>query len=146
MVAKPMEKKSPKGRQRGPMPAKQRQEMATRRQESHVVKNYLEALEAGAGSSKVQLARISRQIERINGEMPGAGVLRRLELTERRSQLAHKRKILEGHGDADSLEAKFVKVAGSYSKRRGIGYESWRELGVPARVLREAGVSRRTAE
>jgi hypothetical protein len=38
-----------------------------------------------------------------------------------------------------------VEVAASYSARQGISYDAWREIGVPAAVLREAGVSRAAA-
>jgi hypothetical protein len=44
--------------------------------------------------------------------------------------------------DLTKLEGDFVKVAMAYSKRKGIEYASWRELGVSADVLKRAGVSR----
>ena len=43
----------------------------------------------------------------------------------------------------DALETAFVDVAKSYSERQGIGYQSWREVGVPAAVLSRAGITRR---
>ena len=42
----------------------------------------------------------------------------------------------------DDLRASFVKVAKNYSARKGISYAAWREVGVDAETLREAGVSR----
>ena len=45
--------------------------------------------------------------------------------------------------DLAALEAEFVAVASTYSSRKGISYTAWRELGVPADVLKRAGVSRR---
>jgi hypothetical protein len=41
-----------------------------------------------------------------------------------------------------SLEEAFVKVAKSYSDSKKISYASWREVGVDAKVLKAAGISR----
>ena len=40
------------------------------------------------------------------------------------------------------LENDFVRVAKSFSERKGISYKAWREVGVPARVLKLAGIHR----
>ena len=42
----------------------------------------------------------------------------------------------------DTLEEAFVGAASEYSDRKGISYSAWRELGVPAAVLKRAGVKR----
>ena len=47
-----------------------------------------------------------------------------------------------GGPDLTALEKDFVKSAKSYSQRKGITYGAWREFGVPAEVLRKAGISR----
>jgi hypothetical protein len=44
--------------------------------------------------------------------------------------------------DLGTIEDAFVKVAASYSARQGISYASWREVGVPAAVLKRAKISR----
>ena len=44
--------------------------------------------------------------------------------------------------DLGAIEAKFVKVAKSYSERQRISYASWRDVGVEAAVLKKAGISR----
>ena len=44
--------------------------------------------------------------------------------------------------DLSALEADFVKTAAKYAERKGISYAAWRELGVPADVLKKAGISR----
>ena len=44
--------------------------------------------------------------------------------------------------DIKSLEAAFVKIAKRFSQNRGVGYGAWRDAGVPAEVLRRAGVAR----
>jgi hypothetical protein len=44
--------------------------------------------------------------------------------------------------DLSGFEADFVKAAKGYSERKGISYTAWRELGVPAAVLKQAGIGR----
>ena len=52
------------------------------------------------------------------------------------------------HLDASSgaylhrLEADFIKIAKTFGENRGIGYGAWRDAGVPAVVLKRAGVAR----
>jgi hypothetical protein len=41
--------------------------------------------------------------------------------------------------EAEDPTEEFVKIAIAYSELHGIEYDTWRELGVPARVLKEAG-------
>ena len=44
--------------------------------------------------------------------------------------------------DPASLEAGFVKIAKSYSNRKGISYTAWRAVGVQPNVLKKAGIPR----
>ena len=44
--------------------------------------------------------------------------------------------------DIGALEVEFVKAAGPYSQRKGIGYDAWRSAGVEPRVLKSAGIGR----
>ena len=44
--------------------------------------------------------------------------------------------------DMTALEEAFVRVAKSYSDSKKISYASWREVGVDAKVLKAAGISR----
>jgi hypothetical protein len=50
--------------------------------------------------------------------------------------------LLSAKEDMAGLENEFVKVAKSYSARQGISYGAWRSVGVPAAVLKRAGVGR----
>ena len=47
-----------------------------------------------------------------------------------------------GHTDVKSLEVAFVRIAKQFGENRGIGYGAWRDAGVPAAVLKKAGVAR----
>ena len=44
--------------------------------------------------------------------------------------------------DMDTVQADFIKHVASYSERNGLTYADWREEGVPAAVLKEAGMKR----
>ena len=67
-------------------------------------------------------------------------VLAAQEVRDLRDRLA---RLSAGSGvDVKSLEDAFVKIAKSFGERRGLGYAAWRDAGVPADVLRRAGVAR----
>ena len=51
-------------------------------------------------------------------------------------------KDVEAKEDIDELEKGFVETAKSYSQRKGISYAAWRQVGVPASVLKAAGIPR----
>ena len=53
-----------------------------------------------------------------------------------------KRNQLEAIGitDYDKLEEQFVKYAGGFAERKGFSYKTLREAGVPASVLKKAGI------
>jgi len=44
--------------------------------------------------------------------------------------------------DLNTLEAGLVKIAKTFGENRGIGYGAWRDSGVPADVLKKAGIAR----
>ena len=44
--------------------------------------------------------------------------------------------------DISALEKAFVKVGKSYAERKAISYAAFREFGVPADILKRAGISR----
>ncbi|MDP8929643.1 MAG: hypothetical protein M3O70_13985 [Actinomycetota bacterium] len=108
------------------------------------MRNYLEALHADDQRGRpidrqsVQ-ARIERLQSQINDE-PKA--VRRVELIQQRLDAERRLAGLEESTDRESLVRDFIEVAEAYSQRRGITYTAWREVGVPAAVLKEAGITR----
>jgi len=66
----------------------------------------------------------------------------RLELVQKRLDLEEALANLGEEHDVDALEAAFVGSAREYGERKGISYHAWREIGVPADVLKRAGVAR----
>ncbi len=119
--------------------------LAAGREEGRAVRRYLEALE----STKPRRGRrrtsesITRRLEVIDTKLLDADVLARLHLIEERNRL--QAELAEQGDDAvdlPGLEEDFVAVAADYSERKGISYSTWRESGVSASVLRQAGIAR----
>jgi hypothetical protein len=71
-----------------------------------------------------------------------ADPLTEVRLVQERRDLTTEMEGLKSNVDLKSIEDSFVKVAANYSKRQGISYASWREVGVPASVLTRAGLTR----
>jgi hypothetical protein len=51
--------------------------------------------------------------------------------------------LADGHRveSLDGLRADFVLAAAGYAKQHSIAYPAWSEMGIPAQVLREAGLT-----
>ena len=118
--------------------------LAHGRHESRVVSRYLEAITAGKGKRgrKRTPESIAMQIAKIDAEMSIAPAIRQLELTQKRYDLLAESERLSARVDITDVEKQFVKVAKSYAARNGISYGAFRTLGVPADVLKKAGISR----
>lgn len=115
--------------------------LAQGRHEAKVVRHYLNGLgkRDGRVSRPEDLrARIEKLDARIAEEV---SPMKRLRLHADRSKLQAR---LDGIDveDTEPLERAFVEVAKNFSERRGIPYSAWREEGVPAKVLQEAGITR----
>jgi hypothetical protein len=131
---------------RGPkkMTPEHKQALAEGRNQGRAVRNYLEAL----GSSPSRRGRrrtpasITRRLGAIEAEIGQADPLKRLQLTQERLDLQRELDAGSAGNDLEALEKEFVASAGAYSRRKGISYAAWRELGVPAGVLKAAGISR----
>ena len=78
----------------------------------------------------------------ISEALESATPIRRVQLIQERIDLERTLNAPTETVDISELEDAFVDVAVSYSGRKGITYAAWREVGVPAAVLRRAGISR----
>ena len=118
--------------------------LAVGRTEGRAVRNYLDALEAHKPKRgrKRTPESIQKRLKNIDQELASADKLTELKLVQERMNLDQELASLGAKEDLGELEAAFVKVARGYSARQGITYAAWREVGVPAAVLKRAGVSR----
>lgn len=118
--------------------------MAEGRTQSRQVAAYLEGLE----SNKPKRGRkrtpesIDKRLAAIEEEMTSASPIKQLSLIQERRDLIEEKGRMGETVDLTELEDGFVEAAAAYGERKGISYAAWRELGVPAAVLKRAGISR----
>jgi hypothetical protein len=114
------------------------------RSEGRAVRDYLEALR----TSKPKRGRkrtpesIKERLGVIEESLDDATAIEELQLVQERRDLMSELEAMQTATDLSELEDKFVEVAKAYGERKGISYASWREVGVPAAVLKRAQVSR----
>jgi hypothetical protein len=118
--------------------------LAEGREQGRAVRRYLEALEANKPrrGRKRTPEGIQRRLVAIEERLASADALSRLHLAQERMDLEAELSSSSEGVDIGALEAAFVKAAGPYSSRKGIGYEAWRAAGVEPRVLKAAGIGR----
>ena len=117
---------------------------AAGRVEHRRVKAYLEALEADMERQpshspewiENKLAKLDEQIE----AKPSPIV--RIQLMQNQADLKADLERIKNTVDLRDLELGFIADGRAYAEKIGITYGTWREFGVPAQVLREAGISR----
>lgn len=126
------------------MSAAHKAALAVGRNESRAVRAYLEALEAHRPKRgrKRTPESIKKRLAVIDGSIDAADPITKLNLVQERLNLTAELDHLEGAADLGDYEAEFIDAAAGYSERKGISYAAWRELGVDAAVLKQAGVSR----
>jgi hypothetical protein len=119
--------------------------------------NHLEALDKGRRSSKAIRAYLEWLREAAAPKPRGKPIdwQKRLDDAEKAleyeqdvmQQLALTQQLLEAQEmlqvaqvDTVALEAGFIEWAGWYSEQHGISYNTWIRMGVPADMLRKAGI------
>ncbi|MCU1427983.1 MAG: hypothetical protein JWL83_1983 [Actinomycetia bacterium] len=128
-----------------PMSDEHKAALAEGRNLSRSVSRYLEALEAHKPKRgrKRTPESVKKQLSAVHDSIKAASGARRLELIQQRRDLEVEMAGMQAGGpDLTALEQEFVKSAKGYSDRKGITYGTWREFGVPAEVLRKAGIGR----
>jgi hypothetical protein len=119
--------------------------LAEGRQASAVVDRYLAVLHTPKRRGrKVSEATLRQRLAAAEAKAKTATGLARLQAVQDVRDLRSK---IAASGSATTtdikqLEADFVRVAKTFGERRGVGYGAWRDAGVPAPVLKRAGVRR----
>lgn len=126
-----------------PMSDEHKAALAQGRRESRAIKSYLQALGSRRPGRPVTADSVRKRIESIDERLAGEDdPLRALDLRQERLDAEATLKDVEAKEDIDELEKGFVETAKSYSQRKGISYAAWRQVGVPASVLKAAGIPR----
>ena len=121
-----------------------KQALARGRREARAIKQYLEALGSRRPGRPVTAQSYTARVERLTAQIADeSDPLRRVELVQRRIDAEKSLRMLEASIDLSTLESEFVKSAKAYSDRKRITYPAWREAGVPAAILKQAGVNRK---
>jgi hypothetical protein len=125
------------------MSAEHKEALAQGRREASAIKKYLGALGRRRPGRPVTPESLKKRVADLSGRLSGeANALRAVEI---RQQILDAEKALaeaDTAASVDQLEKGFVQYAASYSDRKGISYAAWRQSGVPAQVLKKAGVRR----
>lgn len=117
--------------------------LAVGRRESRTIKSYLDALGSRKPGRPVTAESLRQKIERLQTRLEEeSDALKRVDLMQKRLDAEDALGATGGSVDIGELEAEFVEAVVGYSARKGIGYSAWREAGVPADVLKKAGIAR----
>ncbi len=126
-----------------PMSDEHKAALAQGRRESRAIKAYLEALRSRRPGRPVTAESVRKRIEAINERLETEeDPLKQVELRQELLDAEATLKEIESKEDLEELEKAFIEAAKSYSERKGISYTAWRQVGVPARVLKAAGIPR----
>lgn len=126
-----------------PMSEEHKAALAQGRRESRAVKTYLNAIENRRPGRPVTKESLEQKVATLDSKIEEeSDPVKKLDLVQERLDALDHMKEIESREDLDELEKAFIDVAKSYSERKGISYTAWRELGVPAATLKEAGVPR----
>jgi hypothetical protein len=85
-------------------------------------------------------ATIEKQLTQVRTELRDATGMKKLELVARRIGLESELDAKQTHADLSGLRKNFARYAASYAQRKGIPKQAFREAGVPAADIRDAGI------
>lgn len=117
--------------------------LANGRTEGRIIREYLEIVEA----TKPRRGRrrtpesIAKRLSVITQELKTADPVTKVRLIQERLNLKTELASMKTKTEISAAEARFVKVAKSFSQRNDITYDAWREFGVTPAVLKRAGIT-----
>jgi hypothetical protein len=125
------------------MSAQHKAALAQGRREARAIKLYLEALGNRRPGRPITPVSLKKRIGDLEAKIAAeTDPLKAVDLRQSRIEAEHALARAESAADMAELEKGFTKHAKSYSKRKGISYTAWREVGVPAAMLKQAGINR----
>ena len=112
------------------------------RTETRTVRHYLEALDSvrQTGGRRRSKEALQKKLAAVEQQLEDADAVGRLHLVQERIDLMKAIESADQSIEIEELESAFVAVGASYSERKGISYQAWREVGVPPKVLHAAGI------
>ena len=112
--------------------------------QGRAVSRYLTALDSTKPKRGRQRSteKMQARIDELPDEIAQAKPLKKVHLIQELMDLQAELAKEEETVDISEVESEFIAIAAEYSGRKGISYAAWREVGVPASVLKAAGVAR----
>jgi hypothetical protein len=115
--------------------------LAQGRLEARSVKAYLDALGTKKRGRPVTKDSLEKKLAGVDSKLKSeVNPLKRLDLMQSKADVEKALANAHGGPDLEELAAGFEAHAKAYSERKGISYSTWREFGVPAAVLKKAGI------
>jgi hypothetical protein len=123
------------------MSKEHKEALARGRLEARSIKAYLNALDSRKPGRPVTKESLEQRLARVDSKLEAeVDPLKRLDLMQSKVDLEQTLASTEKNSNLEELAAGFVAHAKSYSERKGITYTTWRNFGVPADLLRQAGI------
>jgi hypothetical protein len=123
------------------MTQEHKEALAQGRKEARAIKAYLKTVDTRKHGRPASRDSLEKRLEKTNRRIEDSDdPLKTVDLIQTRLDIELALASMEDVESVERLEATFVKYAASYSERKGVSYTAWRQFGVPAAVLRNAGV------
>jgi len=118
--------------------------LAKGREQGRAVRDYLAALnEERKPGRRVDPETLAQKITQVQDQIASeSDPAKRVEHIQKRLDLEAQQADASGQVDLEALQEGFITAAKEYSERKGITYSAWREAGVPAAILKAAGIPR----
>ena len=91
-----------------------------------------ERLQAKLAQAEEDMASASSVMDKLQAVQNRKDILAKIKQTQNASNIT---------SEAEEAEAGFIQHAAGYAERKGISYKAWREVGVSAAALKQAGIS-----
>ena len=128
---------------RGKMTAAHKDAIRKGRSEAQAVKAYLESLGGERRRRSSDPATLKKRLAAAEAQLKDeTNVLKILELKEEARTLRRQLEAAGSPRQASDLEKDFVKSARAFATRKGISYDTFRDMGVSPKVLAAAGITR----
>jgi len=123
------------------MSLEHKEALAQGRQQARAIKAYLVANRARKSGRPVTKKSLKERYATLTEKIEASDdPLGSVVLIQKRLDVENALADFDEGSDFDKLQADFVRHAKPYSERKGITYSAWRLAGVPAAVLKAAGI------
>ena len=109
-------------------------------EQSHAVRAYLSAWDSQTSRSRQSPDEMRASVARLKDKIAEATPILKIQMIQKRRDIEIRLETFESVPDITDVGSRFVEVVKAYSEGKGIDYETWREYGIPASVLKQGGM------